>query len=102
LAAYCRAEAVSRILSRHIFEVTSDPQKGPGAVPIRLWESHTATTNAAAKLRAELGLTALSRARLAQIVTTTEATSAGIEQLAERGQAIRKRRQMAIESDEDC
>jgi hypothetical protein len=99
LAAYCRAEAVSRILSRHIFDVTADPDRGPGDIPVRLWESHTATTNAAAKLRAELGLTAMSRARLATLTTSSELNQAGLDQLRDKGRAIRQRRQAALGAD---
>jgi hypothetical protein len=42
----------------------------------------------------------LSRAKLAQLVTSTEATTQGIEVLAERGKAIRERRDAAIKATE--
>jgi hypothetical protein len=67
---YCRAEARAQLLSDWIFSVAE--QKGPAKVAVRLWESAVASDRAASQLAAELGITPLSRARLAALDTTTK------------------------------
>ena len=92
---YARAEARARLLSNYILQVA---EEHPEKVGSRLWESANGADNTASKMAEALGLTPLSRARLAAIVTSTEATTAGIADLAERGKAIRARR--ALEANE--
>jgi hypothetical protein len=94
LLRYCRAEARARLLSDHIFNLAEG--QGAHKVPIRLWESAVACDNAAARAAADLGVTPLARARLASLTATTEATNAGLQDLAERGRAIRQRRDAAL------
>ena len=50
-----------------------------------------------------LGLTPLSRAKLAALVSSTEATNQGLDALAEKGRAIREKRNAvtAPEADSD-
>jgi hypothetical protein len=45
-----------------------------------------------------LGLIPLSRAKLAALVTSTEVASEGLAELAERGKAIRERRDAALKA----
>ncbi len=95
LERYCRAEGRARLLADHIFRVCDE--EGARRVPIRLWESAVACDNAASRAANDLGLTPLSRARLASLTATTEATSEGLAQLAERGRAIRQRREASLQ-----
>jgi hypothetical protein len=95
---YARAEARARLLSNFILEVAEEHSEKIGA---RLWESANGADNTANRMAESLGLTPLSRAHLAGIVTGTEATSAGITELAERGKAIRARRAAELQKDDD-
>jgi hypothetical protein len=91
---YARAEARARLLSNYILQVADEHPEKIGA---RLWESANGADNTASKMAEALGLTPLSRARLAAIVTSTEATTQGLDVLAERGRAIRQRRDAALQ-----
>jgi hypothetical protein len=95
---YARAEARARLLSNYILEVAEDHPEQIGA---RLWESANGADNTASKMAESLGLTPLSRAKLAAIVASTEATSEGLTQLAERGHAIRERRDATLQAAEN-
>ena len=99
LERYCRAEARSRLLTDHILRVADE--KGAHKIPVRLWDSASASDNAAMKAAGDLGLTPLSRAKLASLTTSTELTAVGIEALAEKGAAIRAARQTALAEADD-
>jgi hypothetical protein len=90
---YARAEARARLLGNYILSVAVEH---PEKVGSRLWESANGADNTASKMAETLGLTPLSRAKLAQLVTSTEATTQGTEVLAKRGKSIRERRDAAV------
>jgi hypothetical protein len=94
---YARAEARARLLSNYILSVA---EEHPEKVGSRLWESANGADNAASKTAEALGLTPLSRAKLAALVTSTEATSEGLAQPADKGRAIRERAQAALKDAE--
>jgi hypothetical protein len=93
---YCRASATARLLSDHIFEVCE--KQGAEMVPIRLWEGLVASQNLASRCGADLGLTPLSRAKLAALTTSTEVAAQSLNQLGETGKAIRAKRTAALEA----
>lgn len=103
LERYCRAEARARLLADHMFRVADED--GAERIPVRLWESAVACDNAASRCAADLGLTPLSRAKLAALTTSTEVSAASLEKLAQSGAQIRQRRaamiDAATDSDED-
>jgi hypothetical protein len=83
---YARAEARARLLSNYILSVA---EEHPEKVGSRLWESANGADNTASKMAEALGLMPLSRAKLAELVTSTEATNEGLAQLADvRGQSL--------------
>jgi hypothetical protein len=96
LERYCRAEARARLLADHIFRVSDE--QGPEKIPVRLWESAVACDNAASRCAADLGLTPLSRAKLAALTTSTEVSATQLAQLGETGKAIRAKRTAALEA----
>lgn len=99
LERYCRAEARARLLTDHIFRVSDE--SGPAKVPMLLWDAASRSDSVANRAAESLGLTALSRARLAQLTTTTEVAARGLDDLAGVGKQIRARRQAAIEAAEE-
>ena len=88
VARFLLAEVRALILHNHIAKVCNSD--GPGKVPVRMWEQATAADRLAAQLGHVLGLDPTGRARLEQTVASTEET---LTDLAERGRAIRKRRE---------
>ena len=100
---YARSEARARLLSNYIFAVA---EEHPDKVGSRLWESANGADNTASKMAEALGLTPLSRAKLAALVTSTEVAGEGLKRLTETGREIvRQKRPTAIkaamEDDED-
>ena len=93
---YARAEAIAQLHGEHILTLLeTEPEK----VGARLLEASSGATNTANRMAESLGLTPLSRAKVAALVTSTEATSEGLTQLAERGKAIRARRATELQKD---
>lgn len=86
---YARAEARARLLSNYILSVADEH---PEKVGSRLWESASGADRTASKMAEALGLTPLSRAQLASLVSSTERGNQGVAQLGETGKAIRERR----------
>lgn len=97
LERYARSEAKARLLADHILRVCED--QGAARVPVRLWESSVACDNAASRAANDLGLTPLSRARLAALTTSTEVSARNLDDLSATGAAIRAKRQEAIEAE---
>ncbi len=64
VARYLEAAARERLLGDYISTVCGDPRKGPGSIPVRLWESAASTTRLAAKLASDLGLDPIGHGRL--------------------------------------
>jgi hypothetical protein len=100
LERYCRAEARARLLTDHIFRVSDE--QGPQALNPRIWESASAADHMAAKAASDLGLTPLSRAKLAALTTSTEVSAQQLEQLGATGKAIRAKRTAALELEADA
>jgi hypothetical protein len=96
LERYCRVEARARLLSDHIFAVCES--QGADKIPVRLWESSVAVDNAACRAAEALGITPLSRSRLALITASGELTAQQLAQLGETGKAIRAKRTAALEA----
>ncbi len=88
---YCRAEGRARLINDYIFKVADE--QGVHRIPIRLFEAAVACDGAASRAADRLGLTPLSRAKLSQITTNTEATAAGLQSLEEQGRLIREKRE---------
>lgn len=98
LLRYARSEALSRILDSHILKIVEE--QGPAKVPVRLWESRVGVSNAANRASEALGLTPLSRAKLAQISASAESlASRSLEDLSAVGKEIRAARAAAIDSE---
>lgn len=97
LERYCRSEAKARILDEHILKVCDE--QGAAKVSVRLWESSVQCSNAANRAAEALGLTPLSRARLAQLTTSVELSARNLEDLGATGAEIRRRRAAAIDSE---
>jgi len=96
LERYCRVQATARWSSDHVFKVCEE--QGAEKIPVRLWESLVACQNAASRCAADLGLTPLSRAKLAALTTSTEVRAVQLEQLGETGKAIRAKRTATLEA----
>lgn len=92
---YARAEARSQLLSAYILSVAEDH---PERIRASLWDSASTADSTANRLSDALGLSPVSRARLAAIVSSTEATNAGLDALAERGRAARERREAELKA----
>jgi hypothetical protein len=98
LARYARAEAIAQLHGEYILDLLeTEPEK----VGARLLEASNSSTRTANVMAESLGLTPLSRAKLANLVTSTEATSEGMTQLVERGRLIREKRDAALQAAED-
>lgn len=91
---YLDAAARESLLHNHVLKVSAD--KGPGAVPARVWEQATAAARLAAKLGTDLGLDPIGHARIRALSAGAEATETQLAQLANRGSEILKRREAAI------
>jgi hypothetical protein len=98
LERYARSEARARLLADHIFRVADE--EGAQKIPVRLWESAVACDNAASRAATDLGLTPLSRAKLALLTTSNERAAQGLEELSATGAAIRAKRTAALEAPE--
>jgi hypothetical protein len=98
LERYARSEARARLLADHIFRVAD--KEGAQKIPVRLWESAVACDNAASRAATDLGLTPLSRAKLALLTTSNERAAQGLEELSATGAAIRAKRNAALEAPE--
>jgi hypothetical protein len=99
LERYCRVQATARLLSDHVFKVCEE--QGAEKIPVRLWESLVACQNAASRCAADLGLTPLSRAKLAALTTSTEVAAQGLQELSQTGAAIRAKRTAALALEAD-
>lgn len=86
---YLQAAAREALLHQHI--VTLSDEKGPGAVPARVWEQATAAARLAAKLGSDLGLDPIGHARIRALSVGAEATEASLADLTAEGRAIRQR-----------
>jgi hypothetical protein len=80
---YLQAAAREALLHGHIVKLCDE--KGPGAVPSRVWEQATAAARLAAKLGSDLGLDPLGHARIRALSAGAEATEASLADLAARG-----------------
>lgn len=85
---YLRACTRERLLHEHICKVSAE--KGPGALPVRVWEGSTAASRLAWQLGDQLGLSPAGHARLKVLAGAAISTEASIADLAERGRAIRE------------
>ena len=94
LELYVRTLATALLGLEHIAKVTEE--KGYGAVPNRLVESVNAMTNTAMRAGTLLGLDPRAKAQIQALTASTESSLAGLAQLAQRGQAIRERRDAAL------
>lgn len=84
--------AVSRYLSAaareallHDYITALSAEKGPGAVPSRVWEQATAATRLAAKLGSDLGLDPLGHARIRALSAGAGVAEASLADLAAEG-----------------
>jgi len=91
---YLQAAAREALLHDHIVAVSAS--KGPGAVSSRLWEQATAATRLAAKLGSDLGLDPIGHARIRALSVGADVAQESLADLAERGAAIRRRRQAEL------
>jgi hypothetical protein len=85
---YLQAAAREALLHSHIVRLSAD--KGPGAVPARVWESATAATRLAHTLAGDLGLTPLGEARLRAVAGTAAVTELSLADLMAQGAEIRR------------
>jgi hypothetical protein len=85
---YLQAASREALLHSHIVRLSAD--KGPGAVPARVWESATAATRLAHNLAGDLGLTPLGEARLRAVAGTAAVTEVTLADLMAEGRQIRK------------
>ena len=95
---YARAEAIAQLTGEHILTLLEETPEKVGA---RLLEASSGATNTANRMAESLGLTPLSRAKLAALVTSTEATSEGMAQLIDRGRLIREKRDAMKAAEEE-
>lgn len=86
---YLKAAAREALLHEHIERLCAE--KGPGAVPARVWEQATAAARLASKLGSDLGLDPIGHARIRALSAGAEATEASLADLAAEGRAIRER-----------
>jgi hypothetical protein len=84
---YLQAAGREALLHSHIVRLSAD--KGPGAVPARVWESATAATRLAHTLAGDLGLTPLGEARLRAVAGTAAVTEVTLSDLMAEGRTIR-------------
>jgi hypothetical protein len=83
---YLEAAGREALLHAHITAVSAE--KGPGAVPSRLWEQATAATRLAHMIAADLGLTPLGEERLRATAGHAALTERSLADLAEEGRQI--------------
>ena len=95
---YLQSAAREALLHDHIVALSAD--KGPGAVPSRVWEQATAAARLSAKLGSDLGLDPIGHARIRALSVGAEVGQQSLADLAERGRAIRERRDAAIKAAE--
>lgn len=88
---YLKAAAREALLHAHIERVSAD--KGPGAVPARVWEQATAAARLAAKLGSDLGLDPIGHARIRALSAGADVSEASLADMAAEGKAIRERAQ---------
>ncbi len=95
---YIRALATALLGLEYIAQVTAE--KGYGKVAPRTIETVNAMTNTAMRAGTLLGLDPKAKATIMALSASTETSLAGLEQLAERGRAIRERRQAELRAHE--
>jgi hypothetical protein len=84
---YLQAAAREALLHEHITRLSDE--KGPGAVPARVWEQATAAARLAARLGSDLGLDPIGHARIRALSAGAEATEASLADLVAEGRRIR-------------
>lgn len=84
---YLKAAAREALLHEHIVRLSEE--KGPGAVPSRVWENATAAARLAAKLGSDLGLDPLGHARIRALSAGADSRVA-LADLADEGRRIRE------------
>jgi len=89
---YLQAASREALLHGHVERLSAE--KGPGAVPARVWEQATAAARLAHKLSEDLGLTPHGHARIRALSASAGTTEATLEDLASRGREIRERREL--------
>lgn len=87
---YLEATAREQLLHAYIMQVCDD--KGPQAVPSRVWEQATAATRLASKLADQLGLSPRGHAELKQLAAGADAGMEALERLKADGREVRLRR----------
>jgi hypothetical protein len=80
---YLQAAAREALLHTHI--TTLSAEKGPGAVPARVWEQATAAARLAAKLGSDLGLDPIGHARIRALSAGAGVAEASLADLAAEG-----------------
>jgi hypothetical protein len=83
---YLNAAAREALLHEHILNLSEE--KGPGAVPSRVWEQATAAARLAAKLGSDLGLDPIGHARIRALSAGADAR-ASLADLAAEGRRLR-------------
>jgi hypothetical protein len=89
IARYARAEAVATLIADYVLRVGEEDPERIGA---RLIEASNSSLNTANRTAESLGLTPVSRARLALLVTSSESNAEGLARLAATGRASLARR----------
>jgi hypothetical protein len=92
---WMRVQARSLLLSDYIEHLVDE--KGPQAVPQRVWEAANATDRLARDLGTDIGLDPRSFAELTTLVADATKAGANLAELAVTGAAIRARRQAALD-----
>lgn len=87
---YLQATAREQLLHEYIIKLSDD--KGPQAVPSRVWEQSTAATRLAAKLADDLGLSPRGHAELKAIAASAETAESSLSDLRRRGAEITARK----------
>ena len=96
---YVRTLAVALMGLEWIEQTTAE--KGYAKVPPRLIETTARMTTTAARLGTLLGLDPRSKAVIQSLAASTETSLASLDRLSETGRAIRQRRQVELQKDED-
>ena len=96
---YLQSAAREALLHDHIVALSAD--KGPGAVPSRVWEQATAAARLSSKLGSDLGLDPIGHARIRALSVGAEVGEAGLNRLFAEGRAIIQRREERLKAAEE-
>lgn len=96
---YLQAAAREALLHEHITRLSAE--KGPGAVPSRVWEQATAAARLAAKLGSDLGLDPIGHARIRALSVSADATEETLRDLIDGGRATVERRLRELDAGDD-